>query len=102
MTMMRKVKKMSRPIDADALWMDIIHCMDVCDDILEIIERQPTIEPERKTGNWLPDNINYYEERYVCSECKISYKVDTCMGEPLWNFCPNCGADMRQEGERDE
>lgn len=34
-----------RLIDADALWMDVIHSMDYCDDILEFIERQPTIEP---------------------------------------------------------
>ena len=31
-----------RLIDADTLWMDIIHAMDYCDDILEIIEAQPT------------------------------------------------------------
>lgn len=41
---------MSRLIDADALWMDIIHSMDYCDDILEIIERQPTIEPEKQVA----------------------------------------------------
>lgn len=34
-----------RLIDADALWMEIIHTMDYCDDILEIIEHQKTIEP---------------------------------------------------------
>lgn len=31
---------MSRLIDADALWMDVIHSMDYCDDILEFIERE--------------------------------------------------------------
>ena len=35
-------------IDADALWMDVIHSMDYCDDILEIIERQPAVEPLNK------------------------------------------------------
>ena len=44
---------MSRLIDADALWMDVIHSMDYCDDILEFIERQPTIEPEQKK-EWTP------------------------------------------------
>lgn len=58
----------------------------------------PTIEPERKTGMWIPDNNNYYEERYICSACKRSYKVDTCMGKPIWNYCP-CGAKMK-EGEQ--
>jgi len=51
-------------------------------------------QPERKTGKWLPDNNNYYEERFICSVCGRSYKVDTCMGKPMWDFCP-CGADMR-------
>lgn len=64
-----------------------------------IVNGEPTIEPERKTGQWLPDNNNYYEERYICSACKRSYKVDTCMGKPIWNYCP-CGAKM-EEGEQD-
>lgn len=34
-----------RLIDADELWMEVIHTMDYCDDILEIIEHQKTIEP---------------------------------------------------------
>ena len=40
-----------RLIDADALWMDVIHSMDYCDDILEMIESQPTIEQEQR---WIP------------------------------------------------
>lgn len=54
---------------------------------------------KRKNGKWLPDNNYYYEERFICSVCGKSYKVDTCMGKPMWEFCP-CGADMR--GEHDE
>ena len=50
--------------------------------------------PERKRGKWLPDYSNNYEERFICSVCGKSYKVDTCMGEPMWDFCP-CGAEMR-------
>lgn len=53
-------------------------------------------QPERIRGKWLPDNNNYYEERHICSACGRSYKVDVCMGEPMWDFCPNCGADMRE------
>lgn len=64
----------------------------------EFIERLPSAQPERKKGKWLPDNNNYIEERFICSACGRSYKVDTCMGKPMWDFCP-CGADMR--GEQD-
>lgn len=35
-----------RLIDADTLWMDVIHAMDYCDDILEMIEQQPTVMEE--------------------------------------------------------
>jgi len=52
------------------------------------IEMLPSAELERKKGKWLLIDAGYYD--YVkCSQC----------GETLvWgkNFCPNCGADMRQ------
>ena len=40
-----------RLIDADALWMDVIRSVDYCDDILEFIERQPTVEQQ---PHWIP------------------------------------------------
>ena len=59
----------------------------------------PSAQPERKKGRWLPDNNNYFAPYFVCSNCHSSYKVDTVMNKPTWNYCPNCGADMRQEGQ---
>ena len=57
----------------------------------ERIKPSPSAEP-RKRGKWLLIDAGYYD--YVkCSQC----------GETLvWgkNFCPNCGADMR-EGEEE-
>ena len=62
-----------------------------------INEEPPELTVKALTkGKWLPDNNNYYEERFICSVCGKSYKVDTCMGKPMWDFCP-CGADMRSE-----
>ena len=66
------------------------------------VSTMPTIQPERKKGEWLPDNNNAYEMRFVCSCCKESEVVPTIgftKYRPLWDFCPNCGADMR--GEKD-
>lgn len=60
------------------------------------IENAPTIE-ERKTGKWLPDNTNMYEIRFVCSNCKESQVVPTIGYKPIWDWCPNCGADMREQ-----
>lgn len=65
--------------------------------IILIIKEQPTIEPERKNGKWLPDNNSVYEMRFVCSECKESQVVPTIgftKYKPIWDFCPYCGARM--------
>lgn len=68
--------------------------------VFNVIDNQPTIEPQR-TGRWLPDNNSVYEMRFVCSECKTSEIVPTIgftKYKPIWDFCPNCGAEMT-EGE---
>jgi len=96
---------MSRLIDADLIQYEPMLSAKgngMYEDVMVAYKSQvddlPTIE-ERKTGKWLPDNNNYYEERFICSVCGKSYKVDTCMGKPMWDFCP-CGADMRGGNER--
>ena len=50
------------------------------------IMRFPSVKPERKKGKWIKDSV------YRCSMCEHSYQ-DTGYG---FNFCPNCGADMRE------
>lgn len=82
-----------RLIDGDALWMEVIHRMDYCDDILEIIESMPTIEPER-TGKWIrhPEQRNIYGGKTIeCSECQTKYVVQYIEDE---KYCRNCGARM--------
>ncbi len=53
------------------------------------IQSAPTIE-ERKKGKWSIKNgeLAFWD---VCSECgrMVLHKA------PFYNFCPNCGADMR-------
>ena len=52
-------------------------------------------EPERKKGEWI---IDKYKAELTCSECKKTFTNFPVIGwKPLWNFCPNCGADMRGE-----
>lgn len=64
------------------------HCKncDVDDETLAIkaLEQQP------KTGRWIFDEI--LDKHYYCSECKS-------MGVDYWDYCPNCGADMRGDKE---
>lgn len=68
-------------------------------------------EPERMRGRWQEitegDCSGYdpvlagYDDPvvgYVCSVCHEGYEKEV-MGKTTWDFCPNCGADMR--GEQD-
>lgn len=51
---------------------------------------------ERKNVNaeWIPLEPNY--EYYACSKCRSEYTIFSCEMK-RYNFCPNCGADMRQQ-----
>lgn len=59
------------------------------------LETLPSAQIERKKGKWVfeeyPDG--YYHSE--CSECK-HYFIEDAYLKP-YNFCPNCGADMRGE-----
>lgn len=76
-----------------------------------VLREQPTIEPMRKKGWWqeitASDCSGYdptlagYDDPVVgciCSVCREGYEKEL-MGEVYWNFCPNCGADMRGKKE---
>ena len=60
---------------------------------ISVIKRLPSAQPERKRGKWEIYVISMFDgEGCRCSECGLE-------GVPYWDFCPNCGADMR--GEQD-
>ena len=62
-----------------------------------------TVEPERPKGYWIADTSHCYdddEDTFECSVCKEPFTL--ICGTPkdnLYNFCPNCGADMRGENK---
>lgn len=37
------------------------------------------------------------EDLYRCTVCNIKTSVDECMEEPMYKYCPNCGAIMDKE-----
>ena len=53
------------------------------------IEDAPTIE-ERKKGKWIDNTF--------CSECGWIHEIESGFIGSVnqFNFCPNCGADMRE------
>ncbi len=55
-------------------------------------------QPERKKGEWIEcdhDKWNGDTFAYRCSECGGAYHLNIEQVIAIWNFCPNCGADMR-------
>ena len=56
----------------------------------------PSAQPMR--GRWISADAMFGGVPFYCSECGENTR-DTVMGKPRWNFCPNCGADMRQREE---
>ena len=58
-------------------------------------EPLPPAQPERIKGRWISADAIFGGEPFYCSECGENTR-DTVMGKPRWNFCPNCGADMRE------
>ena len=108
-----------RTIDADALLKKIEEEADfylVGDDensmavggallgVKEQITTMPTVEPQRMRGKgrW---NVYYHGEgngksifSYSCNQCGYGAPYNFIGGvceQKKWNFCPNCGADMR-------
>ena len=54
----------------------------------------------RKTGVWIGEGDGYADgsmvyDTWSCSSCGMRF--EEWEEEPTWNFCPNCGADMRGE-----
>ena len=86
-------------IDREAIY-NITHFLK--DDMLrQVIERIIAYIPAAdvvpvKHGEWLDDVAYYDEDGCPC----IVTRCNQC-GEanPVSNFCPNCGADMREDGE---
>ena len=47
---------------------------------------------ENVRGEWIESDT----DGFVCSVCRNGYKCQpTLMGEPMFEYCPVCGADMR-------
>lgn len=50
-------------------------------------------------GKWIKLDMHKGMEQYKCSVCRSECYVPECMGEPMYAYCPNCGARMEAEDE---
>lgn len=82
-----------RLIDGDALiaWIkESQHMTSKMRNIICKVETMPSAD--RPQGEWVEQEDDYYHY-WECSECGMGVGLDD-----IRNYCPNCGADMR-EGE---
>ena len=79
--------------DALALYCDkcgVYNCISKCSSY-RAVEKMPSVTPqEPKTGHWIDINGIYAK----CSNCNEEIYIT---GD--FNYCPNCGADMREVEE---
>lgn len=84
-----------RLIDADALINEcdsLIKVNATSNRYIDLIKNAPTVEPERKRGEWVDD-----DDIAKCPFCKTPAFFH--YGWELTNFCSECGADLRKEAE---
>ena len=72
--------------------------------IEDILSELPPAQPERKKGTWIiKDNPGTGWYRVTCSECgedvtsTAPYIGFYPNAKVTWDYCPNCGADMRKD-----
>lgn len=62
-------------------------------ELYDILDRMPKLDAV-KHGHWF-----HYEGMLFCSECHQKYydEIQEYCGDDVPKYCPNCGADMREE-----
>ena len=63
--------------------------------IEDVLNHLPSVTPQPRKGHWIEHGIDesYAIPVYTCSEC------EHLIGVVVSDFCPNCGADMREVEE---
>lgn len=73
---------------------------DACDASARAIEGLPSAQPGRKRGKWIYGEDEYGIDGYHCDKCGFfvpwdyAHKFINYIED--YNFCPGCGADMRE------
>lgn len=89
---------MTRLIDADSIPWLVEGVGEIPVITKEEIDEMPTVDavPVRH-GKWIKLDMHAHLADHKCTACGQECYVPTCMGEPMYIYCPNCGA--RMDGE---
>ena len=73
------------------------------DALEKLIDNAPTVDAIVNTIEVRPQGEWYYsiDKGWECNQChEIVKDMPTCMRKALYNFCPNCGAELRKGGAK--
>lgn len=72
-------------------------CVDTIARTLADLDALPTVTPERPKGEW----IRVDNTKCKCSKCEVIHMIAQYPSGHI-DWCPNCGADMREVSECSE
>ena len=73
------------------------------DDVLQLIEDEPAIDPERPWGEWIERPTGRYGAwQSWCSVCGKHSGIGGIESNRHKPYCPNCGAKMKKDGDADD
>ena len=101
-----------RLIDADAAidvvhkWLEDVFCISSTADEVTVFKRLrglPTVDAEPvRHGRWVKLDLHKGMADHKCTSCGMEVYVPTSWGEPLYGYCPVCGAKMDMEEDDDK
>ena len=69
-----------------------------------VLEHLPSAQIKRKSGEWIEKEDEWGWTYCKCSKCEQTFYMVDWLPNGNYNYCPNCGADMRateRSGEED-
>ena len=76
---------------------DALDAIDASYGFASAINNIKALPSAQRTGKWIKLDMHAHLADHQCTACGQECYVPTCMGEPLYAYCPNCGAKMDKE-----
>lgn len=83
---------------------DIVMWYDGQGEMLDEIQKLPSVQPKQKTEHWIEDTNGTYTDNHdtwECSECgHAQILLEGTPKDNDYNYCPNCGAKMAESEDK--